>query len=660
MLWTLYRTGDNGCFWNDGTIEYRGRRDFQVKVKGHRIELGEIEAILNKIAGVKKSIVCAVEHNNRKNMLVAVVVKESPNINEEFLMQNLKSKLPVYMLPTKIIFEDKLPVGKNAKQDRKEVVRWIKAHEDRNIENEEKLTPCETRMLKIWKRLLGNDNITKKDNYFVCGGDSLLAVRMTAEIEAEFGVKVSIGIIFENNTVESLAKRISSIKEKRKPNIEVVQHNEQERFQEFLTTEMQYAYWIGRQNVYALGNVSSYCYYEIVSKNLSIERLERAWNELIIENDALRLVFSKDGKRQKVLESVPYYNLKVYNTDLDGKETVESIRDDMSQQIMEASQWPLFDIRVSICQDKNIVHVGIDNLIMDARSVLSILYQWTQRYVGNNKSKLESVSFRDYVCAMNERNMLLKDQEYWESRISHFPAYPKIPTKKMPQEITKQVFKRYTKEMTKHKWELLKKIGEKQNITASNILLTAYALMLWEESGSNHFALNITIDKRWNLSKELRHTIGDFTGNILLEIKIDEKKTFIELAHEIQNQLMKDLEHSDFSGIKFQRELSKYDGKKFRYGIPFVYTSTLGMENENDNLFGEICYNITQTPQVWLDYQIQERQGALYLNWDYLQGLLDETQIENMIYKYSNLLDWLIENGDFLISEDNNYQEGIL
>ena len=655
-----YRTGDNGCFWNDGTIEYRGRRDFQVKVKGHRIELGEIEAILNKIAGVKKSIVCAVEHNNRKNMLVAVVVKESPNINEEFLMQNLKSKLPVYMLPTKIIFEDKLPVGKNAKQDRKEVVRWIKAHEDRNIENEEKLTPCETRMLKIWKRLLGNDNITKKDNYFVCGGDSLLAVRMTAEIEAEFGVKVSIGIIFENNTVESLAKRISSIKEKRKPNIEVVQHNEQERFQEFLTTEMQYAYWIGRQNVYALGNVSSYCYYEIVSKNLSIERLERAWNELIIENDALRLVFSKDGKRQKVLESVPYYNLKVYNTDLDGKETVESIRDDMSQQIMEASQWPLFDIRVSICQDKNIVHVGIDNLIMDARSVLSILYQWTQRYVGNNKSKLESVSFRDYVCAMNERNMLLKDQEYWESRISHFPAYPKIPTKKMPQEITKQVFKRYTKEMTKHKWELLKKIGEKQSITASNILLTAYALMLWEESGSNHFALNITIDKRWNLSKELRHTIGDFTGNILLEIKIDEKKTFIELAHEIQNQLMKDLEHSDFSGIKFQRGLSKYDGKKFRYGIPFVYTSTLGMENENDNLFGEICYNITQTPQVWLDYQIQERQGALYLNWDYLQGLLDETQIENMIYKYSNLLDWLIENGDFLISEDNNYQEGIL
>ena len=655
-----YRTGDNGCFWNDGTIEYRGRRDFQVKVKGHRIELGEIEAILNKIAGVKKSIVCAVEHNNRKNMLVAVVVKESPNINEEFLMQNLKSKLPVYMLPTKIIFEDKLPVGKNAKQDRKEVVRWIKAHEDRNIENEEKLTPCETRMLKIWKRLLGNDNITKKDNYFVCGGDSLLAVRMTAEIEAEFGVKVSIVIIFENNTVESLAKRISSIKEKRKPNIEVVQHNEQERFQEFLTTEMQYAYWIGRQNVYALGNVSSYCYYEIVSKNLSIDRLERAWNELIIENDALRLVFSKDGKRQKVLESVPYYNLKVYNTDLDGKETVESIRDDMSQQIMEASQWPLFDIRVSICQDKNIVHVGIDNLIMDARSVLSILYQWTQRYVGNNKSKLESVSFRDYVCAMNERNMLLKDQEYWESRISHFPAYPKIPTKKMPQEITKQVFKRYTKEMTKHKWELLKKIGEKQSITASNILLTAYALMLWEESGSNHFALNITIDKRWNLSKELRHTIGDFTGNILLEIKIDEKKTFIELAHEIQNQLMKDLEHSDFSGIKFQRELSKYDGKKFRYGIPFVYTSTLGMENENDNLFGEICYNITQTPQVWLDYQIQERQGALYLNWDYLQGLLDETQIENMIYKYSNLLDWLIENGDFLISEDNNYQEGIL
>ena len=88
----------------------------------------------------------------------------------------------------------------------------------------------------------------------------------------------------------------------------------------------------------------------------------------------------------------------------------------------------------------------------------------------------------------------------------------------------------------------------------------------------------------------------------------------------LQNQLMKDLEHSDFSGIKFQRELSKYDGKKFRYGIPFVYTSTLGMENENDNLFGEIVTILHNASSV-VDYQIQERQGALYLNWDYLQGL---------------------------------------
>ena len=124
--------------------------------------------------------------------------------------------------------------------------------------------------------------------------------------------------------------------------------------------------------------------------------------------------------------------------------------------------------------------------------------------------------------------------------------------------------------------------------------------------------------------------------------------------------MMRDLEHSNFSGIKFQRELSKYDGTQFQYGIPFVYTSTLGMENDNDNLFGEICYNITQTPQIWLDYQIQERQGALYLNWDYLEGLFDETQIEKMIYKYSEILDCLIENGNILISEDSNYQEGIL
>ena len=82
----------------------------------------------------------------------------------------------------------------------------------------------------------------------------------------------------------------------------------------------------------------------------------------------------------------------------------------------------------------------------------------------------------------------LKTKNIGKAESATFRRIRKSRLRKMPQEITKQVFKRYTKEMTKHKWELLKKIGEKQNITASNILLTAYALMLWEESGSNHFA----------------------------------------------------------------------------------------------------------------------------------------------------------------------------
>ena len=181
-------------------------------------------------------------------------------------------------------------------------------------------------------------------------------------------------------------------------------------------------------------------------------------------------------------------------------------------------------------------------------------------------------------------------------------------------------------------------------------------------SGSSHFALNITIDKRGSFGEKLQNTTGDFTGNLLFEVNIREDQSLMELAKRLQVQLMQDMEHQDFSGIRFQRELSKYDRKKFQYGIPFVFTSTLGMVNHNHQLFGEVIYNITQTPQVFLDHQIQERGGILSLNWDYLEGLFDKQVIEDMADRVISILNDFAEsgNGNVQIQDMSDYQEGIL
>ena len=660
-----YRTGDNGLFWEDGTIEFCGRKDYQVKIKGHRIELGEIENVLNRIPGIKESIVCALDHDHRKNMLIAVVVKSDMEIREEDIKEQLKKKLPPYMIPAHIMFEKSLPITDNAKRNRKEILTWIQNRQDGKEEAEEKLTVEEEKLIDIWKKIFDQKNVSPRDNFFACGGDSLLAVRLSASIQEVFGIKVSVGTIFEYNTVRSLAGKIANMAKESFPVKRKIVPEEKARFEEFPTTEMQYAYWLGRQNVYVLGDVSSYCYYELFSENICLQQLEQSWNEVVSKNDALRLVFSKDGKTQRVLESVPYYKFKVHYVEKNIEESlseIKSVRKNMSQQVIEASRWPLFDIQISVFQqNKYVVHIGVDNLILDARSVLLILHQWTQQYFGGKISYAPNRSFRDYVCA-DLRDRSEDSSAFWMQRIKRFPSYPLVPMKGKPEQVETQVFGRCSRKIKEGNWKAIRKITEQYKVTPSNLLLAIYAIVLGQMSGSSHFALNITIDKRGSFGEKLQNTTGDFTGNLLFEVNIREDQSLMELAKRLQVQLMQDMEHQDFSGIRFQRELSKYDRKKFQYGIPFVFTSTLGMVNHNHQLFGEVIYNITQTPQVFLDHQIQERGGILSLNWDYLEGLFDKQVIEDMADRVISILNDFAEsgNGNVQIQDTSDYQEGIL
>ena len=113
-----------------------------------------------------------------------------------------------------------------------------------------------------------------------------------------------------------------------------------------------------------------------------------------------------------------------------------------------------------------------------------------------------------------------------------------------------------------------------------------------------------------------------------------------------------------FSGVEFQRELSRFDEKKYLYGMPCVYTSTLGMEN--NKVLNAVVYNITQTPQVWLDHQIQEMNDGVYLNWDYLEELFSTETICLLKEEYLNIIKLIAEETNVDFFENIEYQEGIL
>ncbi|MBT8390660.1 MAG: amino acid adenylation domain-containing protein [Ignavibacteriaceae bacterium] len=207
----LYRTGDLTRFKNNGDIEFLGRMDFQVKVRGFRIELEEIENILANLKSVKEVVVVAREDANLDKRLVAYIVPlDKQEIKLGDLREFLKEKLPEYMIPSLFVTMDKFPLTPNAKIDRKA----LPEPDTSKLETESKyIAPrdeLELQLAAIWQKALGVKNIGINDNFFELGGHSLLAAKLFSQIEKKIGKNLPLATLFLAPTIGQIAEILRS------------------------------------------------------------------------------------------------------------------------------------------------------------------------------------------------------------------------------------------------------------------------------------------------------------------------------------------------------------------------------------------------------------------------------------------------------------------
>jgi amino acid adenylation domain-containing protein len=205
----LYKTGDLARYRPDGTLEYLGRIDDQVKIHGYRIELGEIEAALAAQPQLKSSAVAALEDGGGNKQLVAYVVArdgDEPNVDE--LRASLKKTLPAYMVPMRFVSLDALPLTPNGKVDRKALPS--PATETSGIgKGGAPRTDTEKAVAAMWQEILELDNIGIEEDFFDLG-DSLNAVDLVEQIDASFGVSINLASLFEQMTIAKLAEIIDA------------------------------------------------------------------------------------------------------------------------------------------------------------------------------------------------------------------------------------------------------------------------------------------------------------------------------------------------------------------------------------------------------------------------------------------------------------------
>ncbi|QCW27251.1 amino acid adenylation domain-containing protein [Lysobacter enzymogenes] len=284
----MYRTGDLARWRADGQLDYLGRTDHQVKIRGLRIELGEIEAAL-ALCGFAQNVVVAREDGNGLAQLVAYVVAAELDVAP--LRAQLGQRLPDYMLPAAFVALDALPLNANGKLDRKALPAPTFAVGARRAP----ATPEEAALTALFAQTLGLDEVGADDNFFELGGHSLLALRLIGAIRATLGAEVSIGDVFEARTPAALAPRLRAARGERPPLRPLPRPERLE------LSHAQRTLWFMHQ----LQGPSATYHIPLTARldgPLQVPALQAALNDLVQRHESLRTVFpATDRACQQVL-----------------------------------------------------------------------------------------------------------------------------------------------------------------------------------------------------------------------------------------------------------------------------------------------------------------------------------------------------------------------
>lgn len=640
-----YRTGDRGRYHDDGAIEFLGRLDHQVKIRGHRIELGEVEAALTSHPAVAWAVLTVVRRPGAQLSAAVSLVPSAPSTGTDDLTSWVAGRVPAYMVPAAVVVLEQPPLTANGKVDRSAVAALLVAVE---VDAPVHMPPggeAEIVVAEIWSQLLGCLEVGAGDGFFALGGDSLLATRVVSRLREVGYDGADLPRLFAAPTLREFCAGLGRA-------TDTVSRTEivaapRDRGVAFPLTDVQLAYWMGRAPDFTLGNVGSHWYGEFDGPLVDVARLEEAMNRLVARHGMLRAVVV-DGGELQVLDGVPRLRIAetVVATDDAERAALDGLRDALSHQKFDTTRWPLCEIRAVHRHGRSTrLAMSFDYIVVDAMSIMLLLSELSTLYADPGAALLPvEVTFRDYVTQVRpDPASVEKARAYWLEQVGNLPPAPALPLAAAPAAIVEPRFSRRHAVLDAVLWTAITERARAHDLTPSSVLATAFAEVLSAWSGQEDMTLNLTLFDRRDAHPHIGRVLGDFTALLLVGHRPGGATTWRERAAVLQARIANDLEHSDVSALWVVRELARRRPGADVF-LPVVFTSTLGVADElagPTHSFGDETWTLTQTPQVWIDHQVSAWRGGLRYNWDCVDDLFPPGVLDAMFDAYGRLLAWL-------------------
>ncbi|UGQ12386.1 amino acid adenylation domain-containing protein [Yinghuangia sp. ASG 101] len=654
-----YRSGDLARYGSDGVLEFLGRADHQVKIRGHRIELGEVEAAFDSHPAVLHAVAAVLEQPARR-LAVALSTHRGAALDPSEVTDWAAQRLPAFMLPAHVHVWDAIPVTANGKLDRRAVAdRLAGAQHARELPGTPPRGEVESLVAKVWGELLGSASVGRDDTFFELGGDSLVATRMAARLRAEGLSGARVAAVFAAPRLADFAARLGrSTAAATTDATPALVPRPERRHEPFPLTDVQTAYLSGRDPAFPLGGVGTWHYTEFDDTDVHLPRLERALRALVARHDMLRCVVLPDGT-QRVLDEPPHVAVDVTETDAAGAEAaLAALRADTSHRIHDPALAPPFVCRAVRYPDadggtRTRVAIGLDYLGLDALSIMT-LYAELDRLYRDIDAPLPPLdaTFRDYVTQIrptpeDER----RSWEHWSARIAELPPPPALPAGAPVTDIEQPRFTRRTFVLPPARWDALRTVARRHRVTPSALLLALYGEVLAAWSGTRAVTVTQTLFDRREAHPHIGRVLGDFTA--LAPVAYHRADgTLADAVTALQRRQADDLDHRDAPVARLLREAAR----RFGGGTvsPVVFTSALGVGGltGGDEVsldlhpdFPTRVFGVSQSPQVCLDNQVTVEHGGLRVVWDAVDELFAPGVLDAMADAYRRLLDHVAEFG---------------
>jgi amino acid adenylation domain-containing protein len=557
----LYRTGDLGRWLADGTIEFMGRGDAQVKVRGFRIELGEIEARLAEHAAVREAVVVAREGEVGDPRLVAYYTGEEAGAAA--LRAHLAERLPEYMIPAAFVFMDALPVNPNGKLDRKALpAPELASAEEKYVAPR---TPVEEVLAGTWAEVLGVERVGVEDGFFELGGHSLLATRVVSRVRELFGVELPLRALFEGPTVAELARAVEDERRRELPALPPVVPTGRTGALP-LSFAQERLWFLDRMEP---GSAAYNLPFALRLRGaLDVDALERSLSEIARRHQALRTVFREQGGTPRQVIA-PFGGFGLTVKDLahlpGGTREAEVQRELVAEgtaRPFDLSAGPLFRAALlRLGTEEHVLLLSMHHVVSDGWSMgvlrreLSALYA-AYREGGESPLPELAVQYADYAVWQREQlagETLERQLRYWRERLAGAPELLGLPTDRPRPPVQTYRGATVPVELAPELLERLRTLGRSEGATLYMVVLSAFQVLLSKYSGSEDVVVGSPIAGRTR--KEVEDLIGFFVNTLVLRTDLSGDPSFRETLRRAREVTLGAYEHQELPFEKLVAEL---------------------------------------------------------------------------------------------------------